>query len=67
MYEFPILRKAFSQIPKERFLFGSHYPDKLTVCSVHTFDLLKLTEGVHVLQERRAFAFLFFEGRRRHG
>ena len=44
MYEFPILRKAFSQIPKERFLFGSHYPDKLTVCSVHTFDLLKLPE-----------------------
>ena len=44
MYEFPILRKAFSQIPKERFLFGSHYPDKLTVCSVHTFDLLQLPE-----------------------
>lgn len=42
MYELPILRKAFHQIPKERFLFGSHYPDKLTVCSVHTFDLLKL-------------------------
>ena len=50
MYELPILRKAFHQIPKERFLFGSHYPDKLTVCSVHTFDLLKLpadlTEGL---------------------
>lgn len=46
MYEFPILRKAFSQIPEDRFLFGSHYPDKLTVCSVHTFDLLKLPESL---------------------
>lgn len=44
MYEFPILRKAFQKIPRERFLFGSHYPDKLTVCSVHTFDLLGLDE-----------------------
>lgn len=42
MYELPILRRAFGKIPKERFLFGSHYPDKFTVCSVHAFDLLKL-------------------------
>ncbi len=44
MYEFPILRKAFANIPKDRFLFGSHYPHKFTDCSVHTFDLLHLDE-----------------------
>lgn len=42
MYELPILKKAFAKIPIERFLFGSHFPDKLTVCSIGTFELLKL-------------------------
>ncbi|MEG0034774.1 MAG: amidohydrolase family protein [Bacilli bacterium] len=44
MYEFPILRKAFENIPKEKFLFGSHYPHKFTNCSIHTFDLLNLND-----------------------
>lgn len=46
MYELPILKKAFKNIAKERFLFGSHYPHKITACSVHTFDLLKLEDSV---------------------
>lgn len=44
MYEFPILRKAFANIPAERFLFGTHYPHKFTDCSIHTFDLLELDD-----------------------
>lgn len=46
MYELPILRKAFRQIPKERFLFGSHFPHKFTRCSIDTFELLELSEEV---------------------
>lgn len=42
MYELPILRKALRMIPKERFLFGSHYPDKFTCCALHTLDVLQL-------------------------
>lgn len=44
MYEFPILRKAFMNISKDKFLFGSHYPHKFTSCSIHTFDLLDLSD-----------------------
>ena len=46
MYEFPILRKAFRQIDKSRFLFGTHYPHKFTRCSIDTFDLLHLPEDL---------------------
>ena len=46
MYEFPILRKAFANIPKEQFLFGTHYPHKFTDCSIHTFDLLNIQPEV---------------------
>lgn len=46
MYEFPILRKAFRQIDKERFLFGTHFPHKFTRCSIDTFDLLHLPEDL---------------------
>lgn len=45
MYELPILKKAFNNIDKDMFLFGSHYPHKITTCSVHTFDLLKLDDS----------------------
>lgn len=44
MYEFPILRRAFANIPHDRFLFGSHYPHKFTKCSIDTFDMLNLSE-----------------------
>ncbi|GHH98625.1 amidohydrolase family protein [Neobacillus kokaensis] len=44
MYELPILRKAFSKINHDKFLFGSHYPHKITKCSIDTFDLLNLSE-----------------------
>lgn len=42
LYELPILRKAFKTIPPDRFLFGSHYPHKITKCSIMTFDMLDL-------------------------
>lgn len=44
MYELPILRIAFKELPIEKFLFGTHYPNKFTKCSVDTFDLLMLNE-----------------------
>lgn len=46
MYEFPILRKAFIKIPKERFLFGTHFPHKFSRCSLDTFDLLNLPKDL---------------------
>ncbi|MFV0551662.1 MAG: amidohydrolase family protein [Anaerorhabdus sp.] len=45
MYEFPILRKAFSKIDSSKFLFGTHYPHKFTKCSIEAFDILNLSEG----------------------
>ncbi len=45
MYEFPILRRAFKNIPEEKFLFGTHFPHKFTKCSIDTFDLLNLDES----------------------
>lgn len=42
MYELPILKKAFAKIDNRKILFGSHYPHKLTCCSIETFDLLNL-------------------------
>ena len=44
MYELPILKKAFAGISHDKFLFGSHFPHKLTVCSIGTFDLLHLDD-----------------------
>ena len=44
MYEFPILRKAFAQVSPWKFVFGSHFPDKITKCSIDTFDLLNLSD-----------------------
>ena len=46
MYEFPILRKAFANIPQDKFLFGTHYPHKFSDCSIHTFDLLKMESSL---------------------
>ncbi|WP_040214989.1 amidohydrolase family protein [Clostridium polynesiense] len=44
MYEFPILRKAFANIDHSKFIFGTHYPHKITKCSLETFDLLNLSQ-----------------------
>ncbi len=44
LYEFPILRKAFSKIDNSKILFGTHYPHKFSKCSIETFDLLNLSE-----------------------
>ena len=44
MYEFPILRRAFSSIQENHFLFGTHYPHKFTRCSIDTFDMLHLSD-----------------------
>ena len=59
MYELPILRKAFGNLPKEKCLFGSHYPDKITKCSVDTFVLLHLPqETLDCLYYRNAMRVL---------
>jgi predicted TIM-barrel fold metal-dependent hydrolase len=42
--EMPILNIAFRTLGPERFLFGSHYPDKFTKISLMIFEYLHLTE-----------------------
>lgn len=40
--EMQVLHEAFKQLPPEKFLFGSNYPDQITKCSIDTFQLLQL-------------------------
>ena len=42
--EIQILHRAFNELPFERFVFGSNYPEQFTYCSIHTFDCLDFTE-----------------------
>lgn len=44
MYELQILKKAFIKVDHGKFLFGSHYPHKITKCSIDAFELLCLDE-----------------------
>ena len=44
LYEFPIIRRAIKKLDHRRLLFGTHYPDKSTHCSLHAFDLLNLDD-----------------------
>lgn len=41
-YEMQILRKAFQQLPKEKILFGSSYPERFTRNAIEIFDLFDL-------------------------
>lgn len=42
--EIQILHRAFDELPMNRFVFGSNYPEQFTYCSIHTFDCLDFTE-----------------------
>lgn len=42
--EIQILHRAFDELPMDRFVFGSNYPEQFTYCSIHTFDCLDFTE-----------------------
>lgn len=41
-YEVQILKKAVTKLPKEKLLFGSSYPERLTKCSLDIFDMFQL-------------------------
>jgi predicted TIM-barrel fold metal-dependent hydrolase len=43
-YEAQILRKAFRELPPEKFLFGTHYPNTITRCCVDAFQTFALPE-----------------------
>lgn len=41
-YEVQILKKAVTSLPKEKLVFGSSYPERLTRCSLDVFDMFGL-------------------------
>lgn len=43
-YEVQILKKAVTKLPKEKLVFGSSYPERLTRCSLDVFDMFHLDE-----------------------
>ena len=43
-YELQILRKAFQQLPMEKIMFGTCYPERLTRSAIEIFDLFPLTK-----------------------
>ena len=43
-YEVQILKKAVTSLPKEKLVFGSSYPERLTRCSLDVFDMFHLYE-----------------------
>ena len=44
VYELPIMHIALREIPHEKILFGSQFPDKLTRCSVEFFDMFDISD-----------------------
>ena len=55
-YEVQILRKAFAKLPKEKIVFGTFYPERLTKCSIDVFDMFHLDkdylEGIYYVSYR---------------
>ncbi len=43
-YEVQILKKSVMVVPKEKLLFGSSYPERLTRCSLDVYDMFHLSE-----------------------
>ena len=43
-YEMQILRKAFQQLPENKILFGSSYPERFTRNAIEIFDLFPLNK-----------------------
>ena len=44
VYELPIMHIALREIPHDRILFGSQYPDKITRCSIEFLDMFDLSQ-----------------------
>lgn len=44
VYELPIMHIALREIPHNKIIFGSQFPDKLTRCSIDFFDMFDITE-----------------------
>lgn len=44
-YEVQILKKAAMNVPKEKMLFGSSWPERLTRCSLDVFDMFHLDDA----------------------
>ncbi|MDR1020704.1 MAG: amidohydrolase [Synergistaceae bacterium] len=44
VYELPIMHIALREIPHEKILFGSQYPEKITACSKDFFDMFDLSD-----------------------
>lgn len=44
-YEIQILKKAFAKLPREKIIFGSSYPERITKCSIDVFDMFHLDKG----------------------
>lgn len=43
-YEVQILKKAVTTLPKEKLVFGSSWPERLTRCSLDVFDMFRLDD-----------------------
>ncbi|MDO5145439.1 MAG: amidohydrolase family protein [Eubacteriales bacterium] len=43
-YEVQILKKSISAAPREKLLFGSSYPERLTRCSLDVYDMFHMDE-----------------------
>lgn len=56
-YEVQILKKAFKKLPKDKILFGSSYPERLTKCSIDVFDMFHLEqhylEGIYYTSSKK--------------
>lgn len=44
VYELQIMHIALREIPHEKIIFGSEYPNKITRCSMDFFDMFDITE-----------------------
>lgn len=44
-YEVQILKKAVEQLPPEKLVFGSGFPERLTKCSVDIFDMFHVQDS----------------------
>ena len=52
VYELPIMHIALKEIPHDKIIFGSQFPDKLTRCSKEFFDMFDITE-----EDRKLFFY----------
>ncbi|MGX8851418.1 amidohydrolase family protein [Amedibacillus sp. YH-ame10] len=58
-YELQILRKAFEQLPSQKILFGSCYPERLTRSAIEVFELFDIKEDdLYKIQHENAQSLL---------